>query len=219
VWGEVCVTLRQCQYRDPFIHSRLYSPLLCLRRFFTVVILHTVSMTPLTGDQPVARPLRTHRTAQTQNKRTHIHTSSGIRTHDPSVRALYLATTAIGQYWDYMVKLWYSCWTGKGMKGGGRDIIKVHFLEGTEEDHKNTAVVMRSSIFWDTPLRSQQKVNRRVRGTDYTALYPRRSNSSRKPCEDIHCPGRDSNRVPHKYEYKALQPRQPVRLKDRIIFL
>jgi hypothetical protein len=29
-----------------------------------------VSMTPWTGDQPIARPLPTHRTAQTQNKRT-----------------------------------------------------------------------------------------------------------------------------------------------------
>jgi hypothetical protein len=42
------------------------------------------------GDQPVARPLPTHRTTQTQNKRTHtpnIHARTGIRTHDHSVRA------------------------------------------------------------------------------------------------------------------------------------
>jgi hypothetical protein len=37
----------------------------------------------LDGDQPVAKPLPTHK----QNKRTDMHASSGIRTHDPSVRA------------------------------------------------------------------------------------------------------------------------------------
>jgi hypothetical protein len=41
-------------------------------------------MTPWTGDQPVARPLHTHKTTQTQNKRTDTHASSGIRTSDPS---------------------------------------------------------------------------------------------------------------------------------------
>jgi hypothetical protein len=34
------------------------------------VSLYTVGRTPWTGDQPVARPLPTHRTTQTQNKRT-----------------------------------------------------------------------------------------------------------------------------------------------------
>jgi hypothetical protein len=34
------------------------------------LILYTVGRTPWTGDQPVARPLPTHRTTQTQNKRT-----------------------------------------------------------------------------------------------------------------------------------------------------
>jgi hypothetical protein len=46
-------------------------------------LLYTDGKTPWTGDQPVARPLPTHRTTQTQNKRT----QSWIRTHDPSVRA------------------------------------------------------------------------------------------------------------------------------------
>jgi hypothetical protein len=64
-----------------------YSPLLDLGRFFSFLILYTVCMTPWTGDQPVARPLPTHRTTQTQNKYTDIHVLSGIRTRDPSVRA------------------------------------------------------------------------------------------------------------------------------------
>jgi hypothetical protein len=42
----------------------LYSPLLGLGRFITFLILHTVGRTPWTGDQPIARPLPIHRTAQ-----------------------------------------------------------------------------------------------------------------------------------------------------------
>jgi hypothetical protein len=49
---------------------RLYSHSLGLGRFFSFLILNTVGRTPSTGDQPVARPLPTRRTAQTQNKRT-----------------------------------------------------------------------------------------------------------------------------------------------------
>jgi hypothetical protein len=37
---------------------------------FSLFNVHTVGTTPLTGDQPVARPLPTHTTTQTQNKRT-----------------------------------------------------------------------------------------------------------------------------------------------------
>jgi hypothetical protein len=36
--------------------------LLGLGRFFSFLILYRVSRTPWTGDQPVARPLPTHRT-------------------------------------------------------------------------------------------------------------------------------------------------------------
>jgi hypothetical protein len=38
--------------------------------FFSFLILYTAGRTPWTEDQPVARPLPTHRTTQTQNKRT-----------------------------------------------------------------------------------------------------------------------------------------------------
>jgi hypothetical protein len=34
--------------------------------FFSFLILYTAGRTPRTGDQPVARPLPTHRTTQTQ---------------------------------------------------------------------------------------------------------------------------------------------------------
>jgi hypothetical protein len=52
-----------------FFSLWLYSPF-DLGRFFSSLILYTVSRTSWTGDQPVARPLPTHRTTQTQNKRT-----------------------------------------------------------------------------------------------------------------------------------------------------
>jgi hypothetical protein len=48
----------------------LYSPLLDLCRFFSFFISYKVGRTIWTGDQPVARPLPIHRTAQTQNKHT-----------------------------------------------------------------------------------------------------------------------------------------------------
>jgi hypothetical protein len=64
----------------------LYSPL-DLGRFFSFLIIYTVGRTPWTGDQPVARPLLTHRTTQTQNKRTQTSMPHWDRTHDPSVRA------------------------------------------------------------------------------------------------------------------------------------
>jgi hypothetical protein len=66
----------------------LYSPLLDLDRFFSFLILHTVRKTPWRGDQPVARPLLTHRTTETRKKRTQyrLHALSGTRTQDPKVR-------------------------------------------------------------------------------------------------------------------------------------
>jgi hypothetical protein len=51
-------------------------------------LFYTVGRVPWASDQPVARPLPTHRTTQTHNK--HTQTSmpfSGIQTRDPSVRA------------------------------------------------------------------------------------------------------------------------------------
>jgi hypothetical protein len=44
--------------------------MLGLGLFIISLILYTVGRTLWTGNQPVARPLPTHRTTQTQNKRT-----------------------------------------------------------------------------------------------------------------------------------------------------
>jgi hypothetical protein len=45
-------------------------PFWTLPAFSVLLILYTVGRTPWTGDQPVARPLPTHRATQIQNKRT-----------------------------------------------------------------------------------------------------------------------------------------------------
>jgi hypothetical protein len=53
-----------------FIRQWPYSPLLGPGRFFSFVILYTISRTPSTGDQLLAKPLAAHMTTETQNKRT-----------------------------------------------------------------------------------------------------------------------------------------------------
>jgi hypothetical protein len=53
----------------------LYSPFVGPWSLFQFLNLYTVGRTPWTGDQPVARPLPTRRTTQTQNKRTQTSTS------------------------------------------------------------------------------------------------------------------------------------------------
>jgi hypothetical protein len=62
----------------------LYS-LLDLGRSFSFLILYTVGRTPWTGEQPVAMPLPTHRTTQTENKRTQ--TSMPLVGFEPTIPA------------------------------------------------------------------------------------------------------------------------------------
>jgi hypothetical protein len=70
---------------------------------FQFLNLHTVGRTPWTGDQHVVRPLPTHRTTQTQNKRTQTSVPSvGFEPTIPvferakTVHALDHATTVTG---------------------------------------------------------------------------------------------------------------------------
>jgi hypothetical protein len=90
-----------------FIHSAMAlqpfvgpSPLLQFRNLF-----YTVGRTPWTSDQPDARPLPTHRTAQTQNK--HNQTSMPRVRFDPRIpvfertktfHALHRLATVIGSF-------------------------------------------------------------------------------------------------------------------------
>jgi hypothetical protein len=71
---------------------------------FQFLNLCTVGRTPWTSDQPVARPLRTHRTTQTQNKCTQTSMSRvgfepTIPVFEPAktIRILDRAATVIGQ--------------------------------------------------------------------------------------------------------------------------
>jgi hypothetical protein len=84
-----------------------YSPL-NLGPFFSFLILYPVSRIPLTGDQPVARPLPTHMKTQTQNKPTQ--TSMALVGFEPTitvferaktVHALDRATTVIGGEYNF----------------------------------------------------------------------------------------------------------------------
>jgi hypothetical protein len=50
-------------------------------------LIYTNGRTPWTRDQPVARPLPTQRTTHRKNAHTDIQVLSGIRIHDPTVRA------------------------------------------------------------------------------------------------------------------------------------
>jgi hypothetical protein len=62
---------------------------------------YTDGWTPWTSDQPVARPLPTPRTTQTQNKRTHRYPWDGVRTHDHSIWAgeeYYTCRTFISEH-------------------------------------------------------------------------------------------------------------------------
>jgi hypothetical protein len=69
-------------------------------------------MTPWTGDQPVARPLPEHRTAQTQNehRRTYIlrvgfeHTIPAFE-RAKTVHALDRGATVIGQWLHYLLNI------------------------------------------------------------------------------------------------------------------
>jgi hypothetical protein len=56
---------------------------------FQFIDMCTVGRTPSTGDQPVARPLPTHRTTQTQNKRTQ--TSMPLVKFEPTIPPFELA--------------------------------------------------------------------------------------------------------------------------------
>jgi hypothetical protein len=61
------------RYHHHHHHQWLYSPLLGPGLFLSFVIFFTDGRTPWTRDRLVARPLPTHRTTQTLNKRTHRH--------------------------------------------------------------------------------------------------------------------------------------------------
>jgi hypothetical protein len=97
------------QTNDSFIHSSMsVQPFVGPWPLFQFRNPKRVGRTPRTGDQPVARPLPTHRTAQTQNncKQTSMHwlgfeTTSPMYEQAKIVQGLDRAATVIGQIDDY----------------------------------------------------------------------------------------------------------------------
>jgi hypothetical protein len=72
---------------------------------FQFVNLYTIGRTPWTGDQPVARPLPTHTTTRTQNKRTQtsmprvgFELTIPVFERAKTVHALDRAATVVGRY-------------------------------------------------------------------------------------------------------------------------
>jgi hypothetical protein len=69
---------------------------------FSFLILYTVGRTPWAGDQPVVRPLPTHRTAQTQNRtqismhRVGLEPTTPVFERAETVHAVDRAATMVG---------------------------------------------------------------------------------------------------------------------------
>jgi hypothetical protein len=103
--NKIC-EIRMFIYNRRVLHYlllSLYGPLLDLGRFFQFLILYTNGRTPWTGDQPIARPLPTHRTTQTKNKRTQtsmhgvgLEPTTPVFERAKMVHALDRAATVIG---------------------------------------------------------------------------------------------------------------------------
>jgi hypothetical protein len=85
-------------YLQGFIHSSSSVALQPFVGLWSLLQFHnpfyTVGRTPWTSDQPVARPLLTHRTTPTQNKRTHrrpcLEWNSNPRPQRPSERRQFM---------------------------------------------------------------------------------------------------------------------------------
>jgi hypothetical protein len=90
----------------------IYSPLLGPGRFFSFLVLYTVGRTTWTGDRPVARPLPTHRTTQTQNKCTILTSMPWVRfeltilvfEQAKTVHASDRAATVIGSFVNWNLR-------------------------------------------------------------------------------------------------------------------
>jgi hypothetical protein len=94
-----------------------------LGRFFSFLILYTVGRAPWTGDQLVARPLPTHRTTQTQNKRMQtsmprlgLEPTTPVFERAKTVHALDRTATVSGQYWIIKLKYYFYLQGYNGMK-------------------------------------------------------------------------------------------------------
>jgi hypothetical protein len=105
-----------------------------LGRFFSFLIFYTVGRAPWTGDQPVARQLPEHRTAQTQNKRTQtcmpevgLEPTNPVFKRTKIVHALDRAATLIGCYRKYQHKFTETQMYRTFTQNVNRQIRKINF--------------------------------------------------------------------------------------------
>jgi hypothetical protein len=118
-----------------FIRLWLYSPLLDRVRFFNFLIFYTVGRTHWTRDQLVARPLPTHRTAQTQNKSTQtslppmaFEATIPLFERAKTVHALDRAATVIGfgrSFWRFKKSVNIKCPTWSLGRKGVREFAEL----------------------------------------------------------------------------------------------
>jgi hypothetical protein len=95
-------------------------PLLQFRDLF-----YTDGRHPWTSDQPVARPLPTHRTTQTQNKCTDVFASRGIRSQRSSERRQFMPQTARPPWWAHIVNTKYI------LPGKCDSVLRIVFASGS----------------------------------------------------------------------------------------
>jgi hypothetical protein len=119
---------------------------------FSFLILYTVDRTPWTWDQPVARPLPTHKTTQTQNRRTQtsmpwvgIEPTIPVFEQTKTVHTLDHPVTVIGRVsvsWliDFLVT-WWQCWScviWELWSGTGVDCV----CKGVENDCRGPSAIL-----------------------------------------------------------------------------
>jgi hypothetical protein len=99
-------TICVCYFKIIFFPPMALQPLLGPGRFFSsVIIFYTDGRTPWTSEKPVARPLSTHSTTETQNKRIYRHPClawySNPRSQLSSERRQFMRPTARPLWWAF----------------------------------------------------------------------------------------------------------------------
>jgi hypothetical protein len=143
---------------------------------FSFLIFYTVGRTPSTGDQPVARPLPTHRTIQTQNKRTQ--TSMPQMGFEPTipaferakmVLALDRATTVIDPTTDYLLQILIMPCTCFKLT----DIDGIWYDRYASGGHSRQRTAVMSQVGWPTCIQ--------IYCNAYMLIIESRLNSSSEP--------------------------------------
>jgi hypothetical protein len=139
----------------------LYSPFVGPWSLFQFLNLYTVGTTPWTGDQPVAMPLPTHRTTETQNKRSQ--TSVPLVGFEPTIPVFERAKTVHDL--DRAATLIGSCvnYTAKNKLLLGLYGNKIWFMDST------TACIISVMLLTQSYLKVYHAVRFLEHGSGYSA--------------------------------------------------